>query len=211
MVHQKEIIIFTRYPEPGTTKTRLIPALGAKGAARVQKRMTELIIKAVRMSSKELLPILSVYFTGASHQQMIDWLGPDLSYHIQKGKDLGEKMMHAFQEAIDRGAKQIVLIGSDCPDIDDYLIATALKKLETDHLVLGPSKDGGYYLIGMNSRLPLAKVSALLKDISWGTHDVIQKTLSLASQNGVKVSILKELHDIDLPRDLAYFDHNSNS
>lgn len=215
MIHQKdsqeEIIIFTRYPVPGTTKTRLIPALGADGAARIQKIMSEQVVQTARQLKEEAKLCLSVYFTGGSRRQMRDWLGSDLVYHDQKGSDLGERMMHALQDAIQRGSKRIILLGADCPDIDSHLIAHTLNKLKTRQLVLGPSTDGGFYLIGISSRLPRATLPILLKNISWGTHNVFQTTVDRARQNDVMVSILKELHDIDLPCDLAYFNHHSNS
>lgn len=214
MIHQKgsqeEIIIFTRYPEPGKTKTRLIPKLGAEGAARAQRIMTQQVVKTARRLKEEHKLFLSVYFTGGSYQQISDWLGSDLSYHDQAGIDLGKRMMHAFHDAIQRGSKRIVLIGSDCPAIDDHLILRALTTLETSQLVLGPATDGGYYLIGTRSDLPIGTLSSLFTDIAWGTHDVFQTTVDRASRVEVKVSILKELHDIDLPDDLAYFDHHSN-
>lgn len=214
MIHQKgfqeEIIVLTRYPEPGRSKTRLIPELGPEGAARIQRMLTEQVIRTARRFTEKHNLVLSLYFTGGSHQQMKDWLGDDLSYHDQVGSDLGQRMIRAFEDARKRGSKRIVLIGSDCPAIDKHVLTSALKKLKKNLLVLGPATDGGYYLIGANSELPSAVLRSFLTDIAWGTQDVFPATVKRARDAGASLSILKELHDIDLPQDLAYFDHYSN-
>jgi rSAM/selenodomain-associated transferase 1 len=153
---------------------------------------------------------LSIYFTDGSHQQMEQWLGSHLLYHEQVGADLGRRMMQVFRDAWDRGSKRAVLIGSDCPALDSRLITEALAALQKNQLVLGPTADGGYYLVGMTSTMPATWLSLLFADIAWGTSDVFQATLDRARDAGVTTSILKELHDIDHPRDLAYFHHHSN-
>lgn len=215
MIHQKgsqeEIIIFTRYPKPGQTKTRLIPELGAEGAASLQRSMTEKVVRAARNISGDHIPRLAIYFTGGSLQQMENWLGSDLSYHAQTGKDLGLRMRDAFQDAWERGASRAVLIGSDCPAIDSRLITQALDALHHCSMVLGPSTDGGYYLIGTTCDLEPDTHATLFNDISWGTWEVFRTTMDRAEKAGITVSLLKEQHDIDLPRDLAYFDHHSSS
>jgi rSAM/selenodomain-associated transferase 1 len=205
---QEEIIIFSRYPQPGLTKTRLIPELGADGAANIQRTMTEQIVQTARQLVHDRQILISLYHDGGSHQQMEQWLGHDLLYHEQTGVDLGQKMMFAFEDAWCRGLRRTVLIGSDCPDIDCQLITDALVALQNNQLVLGPATDGGYYLIGTTSDLPANKLSLLFTDIAWGTSDVFQKTIDRAHDAGITTSILKELHDIDHPRDLTYFHHH---
>lgn len=214
MIHQKdsrkEIIIFTRYPEPGTTKTRLIPELGANGAAQLQRTMTEQIVHVANQLKCENNIHPAVYFTGGTHHQMKEWLGTSLSYYKQKGNGLGERMMHAFEDSWKRGSNHAVLIGSDCPAIDGNVITEAMQSLNSSQLVLGPSTDGGYYLIGTTKDMPLNTLSLLLTDIPWGYTDVFRTTLDRARNLGVTFSLLKELNDIDLPRDLAYFNYHPN-
>jgi len=107
----EKLIIFTRFPVPGEAKTRLIPALGAEGAADLQREMTEHTVRQARKTGAEI----EIRYTGGSQQQMLDWLGDDLQYADQGGGDLGERMTRAFQEHFDSGAQRVVIIGSDCP------------------------------------------------------------------------------------------------
>ncbi len=207
---QEELIIFTRYPRAGLAKTRLIPKFGANGAARIQRAMTEQIVQTAGQIVHDSELRFSIYFADGSHQQMEQWLGPDFLYHEQVGDDFGQRMMQVFQDAWDRGAKRALLIGSDCPSIDCQLITEALAALHKNQLVLGPTADGGYYLVGMTSDLPATWLSLLFTDIAWGTSNVFQATVDRAHDAGMKTSILKELHDIDHPQDLAYFHHHSN-
>ena len=212
MNHQKgfheEIIIFSRYPQPGLTKTRLIPELGADGAANIQRTMTEQIVQTARQLVHDKQIQISIYYAGGSHLQMEQWLGHDLLYHEQAGINLGQKMMFAFEDARYRGLKRTVLVGSDCPDIDCRLITDALEALHNNQLVLGPATDGGYYLIGTTNELPPNKLSHLFTDINWGTSNVFQQTIDRAHDAEITTSILKQLHDIDHPRDLTYFHHH---
>lgn len=212
MNHQKrfreEIIIFTRYPQAGVTKTRLIPELGADGAAAIHRSMSERIVRTAMRIVGEPGPRLTIYYTGGSHQLMRKWLGPALSYHEQTGADLGQKMMFAFRDAWQRGAKRAILIGTDCPSLDSGLITDALATLQNSLLVLGPATDGGYYLIGTTNGLPADTLSGLFRNIAWGTSNVFQETVARAGKAGLTPSILTELHDIDHPGDLAYFHHH---
>lgn len=215
MIHQKgfqeEIIIFTRYPLPGKAKTRLIPALGIKGAANLQRTMTEQTVCKVRKVANDSKRNLAVYYTNGSNQQMKQWLGAGISYHEQEGKDLGQRLHNAFLDSWERGNHRTVIIGSDCPAINNQLIDQALVALDSNQLVLGPSTDGGYYLIGTLSDLPADTLTPLLQDIPWGTSGVFQETINKADNYCVTAKILEELQDIDTPRDLTYFDHHSNA
>lgn len=192
------LIIFTRYPEPGTTKTRLIPALGAEGAAKLQQQMTEQkLAEALQLQSS--YPILiEVHFTGGNQQLMQDWLG-NIIYKQQSEGDIGCRMAAAFQSAFEAGINRVVLIGIDCPDLNAALMAEAFQALKTHDLVLGPAQDGGYYLIGLNQLN-----SELFIGISWSTAKVLQQTQNIAQKLQLSVSYLPILSDIDRPEDLAY-------
>ena len=212
MIHQKdfdqELIIFTRYPIAGQTKTRLIQELGAEGAAQLQKDMTERIVQICREMIKPNNIRLEVHFTGGSETLMQEWLGNDIPLRAQEGNDLGQRMHSSFEKAWQNGAQRAVILGSDCPQLGVVIIKEALHALEKNHLVLGPSTDGGYYLIGTTCDLPKEIYSLLFLNIAWGTADVFPETLRRARKNGLKTTILKELHDIDLPDDLKHFDHH---
>jgi len=208
--HPEEIIIFTRYPRPGNVKTRLIPELGPEGAAAVHRALTEQVVRTARQLVRENNIRLSVYHAGGSQRQMEDWLGRGLCYQEQEGGDLGERMLGAFRDAWQRGARHALLIGSDCPAIDTGLLCEALAAVAERELVLGPAADGGYYLIGAAADLPENTLKYLFTGIAWGSSAVLQETLERARRTDIRVSILKELHDIDQPSDLTYFRHHSD-
>lgn len=105
------LIIFTRYPVPGQTKTRLIPALGAEGAATLQRHLTEDTLKTVEVLKNI---DISIYFSGATMPQMAAWLGEQWHYQAQQGQDLGDRLIHAFQTSEQQGYDKTVVIGIDC-------------------------------------------------------------------------------------------------
>lgn len=193
---QQKLIIFSRYPEPGKTKTRLIPALGAEGAAQLQRQMTEDTVKKAKVLQEQYFIGVEVHFVGGNEMLIEEWLGDDLQYVAQVEGDLGQKMAAAFTAAFTEGMQQVVIIGIDCPDLTTELLVQAFRALSKVDLVLGEAADGGYYLIG------LSRFLSLFKGISWGTGEVFQKTLDLAKKEGSSFSILPVLNDIDSPEDL---------
>ena len=128
---KKKLIVFTRYPETGTTKTRLIPLLGAKGSADLHRKMTEhTLAKLKRLSTSNALT-MEICYDGGNEHLMKNWLGPDLEYQPQGSGDLGLRMKRSFEDAFGSGADAAVLIGTDIPDITDTVIQTAFDTLET--------------------------------------------------------------------------------
>jgi rSAM/selenodomain-associated transferase 2/rSAM/selenodomain-associated transferase 1 len=194
----KKLIIFTRYPTPAKTKTRLIPAVGPERAADIQREMTERTVNAADRL-KTLIPSVhvEVWFSDGSMADMQKWLGIERSYVKQPEGDLGERMEEAFRSSFTAGFSQTVTIGIDCPDLSEHIMASAFSELSTAPLVLGPSSDGGYYLIGQSYHNP-----DLFKDIPWGTETVLSETLTCAASSGTPVAMLCELSDIDTPEDL---------
>jgi rSAM/selenodomain-associated transferase 1 len=201
-----QLTIFTRYPEPGLTKTRLINALGEEGAAALQKELTEKTLQKIEQLVKTSTIEPVICFEGGDMDTMQNWLGPDRFYKKQVQGDLGEKLKKAFDEAFSGGAQRVVTIGCDCPGLCREHISRAFDALYFKDLVLGPATDGGYYLIGI--KYPIEE---LFEDIPWGTDKVFEKTVSLAQQLGLSIEILEELHDVDRPEDLKHIDHNSDS
>lgn len=196
---RKKLILFTRYPKPGKTKTRLIPALGAEGAANLQRQMTEY---AVRLAQELVVPhkvCVEIRFAGGELSAMQHWLGAGLDFRPQGRGDLGARMQWAFDEAFAEDFDHVVLIGTDCPALTVEILATAFAALKRHELVLGPAQDGGYYLIGW--RCPLAP---LLQGIAWGTDTVLATTLATAAEIGIEPFLLPMLNDVDRPEDIAY-------
>ncbi len=202
MISEK-LIVFTRYPEPGITKTRLIPVLGKVGAANLHRLMAQrTIARSLFLQNSRQLSV-EIHHTGGSQQQMQDWLGTDLIYQNQIDGDLGARMAAAFQNSFDSGVDKVAIIGTDCPDLKAEVLAQAFDQLSDRDLVLGPAKDGGYYLIGLRRSIP-----ELFEGINWGTSEVCACTRAIAQNLNLSIADLPTLADIDLPEDLLGLDIN---
>jgi len=199
----EKLMVFTRYPEPGKTKTRLIPVLGKVGAANLHRLMARKAI-ARGISLQKIRPLsVEIHYTGGNQQQMQDWLGTDIIYQNQIDGDLGARMTAAFQKSFNSGVDKAVIIGTDCPDLKPEIIAQAFDKLSQHDLVLGAAKDGGYYLIGLGRSIP-----ELFRGINWGSSEVFAATRAIAQNLDLKIAYLPTLADIDLPEDLLDLDMN---
>lgn len=196
----ERLIIFTRYPEPGKTKTRMIPALGEVGAANLQRQMTEYTLIKTRDWQSNRCLSLEVYFAGGNESLMQAWLGNDLVYRQQSKGDLGQRMMSALQQSFADQMTKVVMIGIDCPDVNQRLINEAFDQLNHHDLVLGPAADGGYYLVGLSHFIP-----DLFTDIQWGTSQVFSKTKEIAKNLQLSTYYLSVLHDVDCPKDLHFW------
>ena len=214
------LIIFTRYPTPGAVKTRLIPAVGAAGAAMLHRQMTESTLCKARELCQRMSGSIAVHFDGSDSQQMADWLGTDLVYQSQGSGDLGVRMDRSIASAC-QSAARVILIGTDCPELTVDIIAQAFEYLrvggasarnetlrvgeasplairnENRDLVLGVALDGGYYLIGMRQPQP-----ELFVAVDWGTDRVLQQTIDIANSLNLSIGYLPPLADIDRPEDL---------
>ncbi|HHP7244888.1 MAG TPA: TIGR04283 family arsenosugar biosynthesis glycosyltransferase [Elainellaceae cyanobacterium] len=195
------LIVFTRYPEPGKTKTRLIPALGAEGAANLQRQMTEHTMQQIQLVLCQCSVGVEVRFSGGDQYLMADWLGEARSYHSQGDGDLGCRMEAAFRSAFDAGMTRVVMIGIDCPWVNADILMRAFDALRSHDVVLGPATDGGYYLIGLRCLIP-----ELFRDIPWSTDKVFQQSMDIAHRQGRAIAILDSLTDVDRPEDLWVWD-----
>jgi hypothetical protein len=197
----ERLIIFARYPQPGQVKTRLIPALGAAGAANLYRQMAEATLAQARELQGQRSPLqLEVRFVGGTFALMRDWLGQELLYTNQGDGDLGARMARSLNSAFAAGMQRAVIIGTDCPDLDAELMEQAFQNLVQHDVVLGPAKDGGYYLIGLRQPIP-----ELFAGIAWSTSVVLQQTVTIAQQLGFAIAYLPILSDIDHPEDLHHF------
>jgi len=197
---KEKLIIFTRYPQAGETKTRLVPALGEEGAAELHRRMTVKIVEEGKDLRSSRPVSLEIRYDGGTESEMRHWLGPDYSYRLQGEGDLGKRMFSAFDEAFAAGAGRVVLIGTDIPGLSREIMQRAFRTLENSDLVLGPATDGGYYLIGLRSR----SNRALFTGIPWGTQTVLESTLSVAREQGISTALVDLLNDVDRPEDLEF-------
>jgi len=198
----ERLIVFARYPHPGTTKTRLIPLLGKAGAAELQRRMTEYTMAVAASASDGRPRSVEVRYEGGSASLMRRWLGAGLPYRAQQGKDIGARMQDSLKQALDGGADRAVIIGTDIPEINESILNRAFEALRKHDLVLGPAADGGYYLIGVNRRCSGKALSHLFCEISWSTDRVLAQTLARAQLERIAYHLLETLHDVDRPGDL---------
>ena len=191
------LLVFARAPVAGACKRRLIPALGPEGAAALHRR---LVIRTLKTATA-VVAVTDVEL----------WCAPDrhhpfftacatrfgVALHDQHGADLGARMAHALETALQR-SERAVLIGSDCPDLDRHYLEDAFARLTgPNDAVLGPAKDGGYVLIGLRRPAP-----ALFEGIAWGGPQVAEQTRLQAANAGLILHELEPRADIDRPEDL---------
>ena len=195
------LIIFSRYPEAGKTKTRMIPALGAVGSAELQRQLTEHTLQTAKSFQASHAINIQVHFTGGNLELMSEWLGDNIEYIPQVAGDLGDKMHSAFANAFNEGNKKAVTIGIDCPDIDQSILETAFNSLDQADLAIGSATDGGYYLIGLKRSTP-----QLFENIDWGTDKVLEQTKIVVDHLSLNTKYLPSLSDIDRPEDLVIWE-----
>jgi len=191
------LILFTRYPQPGKAKTRLIDALGESGAATLSQQMTEHTLAQVNQLQARHSVSVEIRFADGSVSLMQQWLGETWVYIPQGEGDLGDRLIRALESAFQSGSERIVIIGSDCPELDASLLQQAFTHLRQHDLVIGPAIDGGYYLIGLRRFVP-----ELLTGITWSTSQVFAQTLKIAVELNLSIAQLPTLSDVDYPQDL---------
>lgn len=192
----RRLILFGRYPVPGKTKTRLISALGALGAAELQRRLTEKSLETMLTPGRCPAPVEFCH-TGATHARVRRWLGPQpVRLSRQKGRNLGERMRLAIYGAMDQGCRQVVLMGTDIPQLTPDHLEAAFDALARTDMVLGPSRDGGYWMVGLRRK------ADIFQGIEWGGPRVLDQTMALARKLGLTVSCLPALDDMDTKADL---------
>lgn len=178
------IIVFAKAPLPGAAKTRLIPALGEWGAARLHERLTR---HAVRTALAAGCGRVEIH--GTRRHSFFDSLG--LPFRLQRGRDLGERMHRAL--ARNPGA---ILIGTDCPELTVADLRRAARLLHAGYeAVLAPAEDGGYALIALRRVAP-----ETFRNIAWGTSTVFDETVKRL--RGYRWRALRQVWDVDRPEDL---------
>ena len=197
---RERLIVFTRYPEPGKTKTRLIPALGVLGAAELQVRLIRSTLAKARQFAGGRGTDLEVCYCGGGREMMRRWLGSGVRLEAQVAGDLGRRMGRAIERAIEDGCQGVVLIGTDVPDFGDEHLRQGFEALENHDMVLGPVRDGGYWLIGMR------RAADVFSGMNWGRPDVLKRTVERAEGLGLSCAQLETLADVDRPDDLKLLD-----
>lgn len=192
------LIVFTRCPLPGKTKTRLTPALGERGAANLQRDMTLHALSSVSQLREARDITVELHYAGGSESQAREAFGGDWTYVRQTDGDLGEKMRRAANRAFFLGAGGVVVMGTDCPGITADVIARALDATKDADVVFNPAKDGGYVLVAMRRPVP-----EIFEGIAWGGEAVLRDSLAAAKHMELKVELLEPLSDVDVADDLS--------
>jgi hypothetical protein len=186
------LIIFVRHPELGKVKTRLAKVIGDEKALSVY----HLLLNHTCEITAPLNCRKFVYYT----EEVIEhdlWSLPGFTKRQQYGYDLGERMSNAFKELFEQGFKRVMIIGSDCYQLQTATLDDALTGLENKDVVIGPTFDGGYYLMGTNHFVP-----EMFKDKAWSTDSVCHQTIETVNQLGLTYTLLTRLHDVDEAADL---------
>jgi rSAM/selenodomain-associated transferase 1 len=192
------ILFLTKWPEPGRVKTRLGQQIG-------QARAAQLYSHFVRDLADTLITLpcdtLCFYDPSVKAERFEQWLGPQHTYVAQQGRDLGQRMAGAFSWAFNHHYDRAVVIGTDSPDLPANLLQQALDALDCHDMTIGPSQDGGYYLIGFSKSGFRQNV---FDGIAWSTCQVYQQTCDQINQTDCRVHTLPHWYDIDTEEDLRH-------
>lgn len=192
---ERALILFLKNPEKGKVKTRLARDLGDDFVFKLYNHFITDILETCSKVDADTIIALS-YDKGALKDTRFY---PGFKCFLQTGKDLGERLYNAFNECRELGYEKMVLTGSDIPDLPAGLIQDAFHKLDKCNVVLGPSKDGGYYLIGMSSD---NLNPAIFRGVQWSASGVLDETVSVIKEIGLKWDFLIPWLDIDDLNDL---------
>jgi rSAM/selenodomain-associated transferase 1 len=189
----EEILIFAKYPEAGRCKTRLAAGMGEANALAVYKALLGHTLNAARPT-----PARKILFVDPPGRvrDACEWApGMDL-YLGQSQGDLGDRLCRAMQARFDAGAGKLLLIGCDCPQISKESLCGAFRDLEERDVVLGPTEDGGYYLLGLKRPLPI-----LFRDVPWSTDKVLEITLNILKNHSLSYLLRDTFFDVDTLED----------
>lgn len=188
------LLIFIKNPELGKAKTRIAKTLGDVAALQVYKDL----LTEVKVLTEATDVRRQLWYSSYIDEQD-DWDAAHFHKKLQHKGDLGERMRHAFETAFAEGAERVVIIGSDCPFITPVDLEVAFAALHASDTVIGPTFDGGYYLLGMRCFMP-----ALFENIAWSTESVFEATIRAIEAAGCTHTTLRRLRDIDYEEDLKY-------
>lgn len=194
------LLYFVKYPEPGKVKTRLARSVGQERAAELYRELAEKNLKLLREKMPGTVADFSIILAcepANKIEQFRDWLGKDFQYWPQRGEGLGERLRAAFQQAFDEGASKVLALGSDTLGIKAEILRRAFDALKAHDVVIGPARDGGYYLIGASLARP-----SLFKDIPWSSPEVFSTTLERVRESNLSYYLLPELEDLDEVKNL---------
>ena len=213
------LMVFLKEPIPGKVKTRLASDVGDENATRYYKALVEVLLRQLQGLNNCRIrfcyapddagdairfwilpemratsgPTQEIYLAPASH--LVDDPSQEIDFHQQGEGDLGDRLARAFTQGFDDGFQEVCVIGSDCPECGSRWINAAFSRLSADkprQVVIGPSQDGGYYLLALESPAP-----GLFEKIPWSDSQVLDATLAVAATEELNVELLPPLSDVD--------------
>lgn len=186
------LIIFYKNPKPGKVKTRLAATVGDEKALSIFEKLA-LHTKTITAP----LGIDKIVFYSEAIDLMDIWPNATYLKAMQQGEDLGARMKNAVMAGFETGYTSICVIGTDCYELTEHIIRDAFENLRSTDAVIGPARDGGYYLVGMNEPHP-----DIFDNKKWSTDSVLPDTLADFRSLGLKYVKLQELSDVDTEDDL---------
>jgi uncharacterized protein len=192
------VVVMAKAPVPGFAKTRLMPALGAEGAARLAGRLLDHALQAARTA--QLGPVTLACAPDITHPAFVAQAASGGVLLVPQGEgDLGARMQAQFSREFEHGAGRVLLMGTDAPALGSTTLQRAAQALDTSDAVFVPAVDGGYALVGLRRLLP-----ALFDAMPWSTSEVMARTRERLALGGVRHAELPAVHDIDEPADLLH-------
>lgn len=191
------LIVFVKAPTPGAVKTRLLSACTPEQAASLYRCLVADTLKAVA-ALRDIH--VAIAYVPDSHFPDLSWLPVRMPMFFQYGRSLGERLIQAFRWGFDQRATSVMAIGSDAPELSSAWIRQARGALRRADVVIGPTMDGGYHLIGLTKPAP-----ELFADIPWSTPQVLDRTLQRVAALRLSVRCLSPITDLDTPDDLRQY------
>jgi rSAM/selenodomain-associated transferase 1 len=185
------LLVFAKVPRPGHVKTRLTPVLSPNEAAQLYRAFLRDALDLYADLPVDVRLYLAPPFTEAD----IEGVPAPISVHEQRGDGLGPRMSHAFREVLRSGYARAVVVGTDHPTLPSAFVQQSFATLEGERAVcIGPSEDGGYYLLGMNAFYP-----QLFESMTYSHEDVFADTLTRAGATDAQLTVLPQWYDVDTP------------
>ncbi len=188
------LIIFVRNPVLGKVKTRLAETLGTVNAVKIYQKL----LQHTHDITKDFAADKYIFYADYINNDDL-WENEIYDKEMQTGLDLGERMKNAFELLFDKGYKEITIIGSDCYELTTKILVTAFDQLRNVDIVIGPAKDGGYYLLGMNIFIP-----QLFEKKYWGSRTVLFETIKEIHSYNYSLYQLQALNDVDEEKDVTF-------
>jgi len=190
---KQALIIFQKNPVYAKVKTRLAATIGNDKALAIYRQL----IQHTHFITQQLKADKIIFYSDVIDED--DNWNSEYLKQLQKGNDLGERMMNAFNYVFQNHFSNAIIIGTDCAELNEQIIAHAFEKLNEYDVIIGPAADGGYYLLAMKTMY-----HQLFTNIEWSTNEVLQSTIERCKQNHLSYFLLEELHDVDEEKDLQY-------